>query len=276
MLSSWLTSTSVAFTIAIAALGKDVPPIEEAMSDSSSEARIKGGFRTTPGAIPFVCSIQQRIPAGAWSWTRTHLCGSTIVNENWLLTSAHCVHQKHLGTLLVVCGLRQVRSLGQITVNPDYVGGQRGNDIALILLRKSLVFTENVQAIPIFDQSVLPSNKALIVGYGASSSNDAPGPRNGLQAAVVPIIAYQECVQRLGTLAAYLTPDVICTDNGQEAAGTCIGDSGGPVIIATDLYPFNVLAIPTWTVDPCGSGPSVHTLIAAHLDWILSIIVPIV
>lgn len=92
--------------------------------------------------------------------------------------------------------------------------------------------------------------------------------------ATVPILPYHQCQQRLGYLAAYLTVDTICTDTSTTAAGTCIGDSGGPVMIATERQAFNLIAIPSWTVNPCGSGPSVHTLISPHLGWILDVITP--
>lgn len=97
------------------------------------------------------------------------------------------------------------------------------------------------------------------------------------QAATVPILSMKACIRRLGaTLATYLTSDTICTDvaGPTGAAGTCVGDSGGPVIIGTELHPFNLLAIPAWTVTPCGSGPSMHTLVSAHIEWILAVIVP--
>ncbi|XP_058816219.1 trypsin-1-like [Topomyia yanbarensis] len=243
-------------------------------SEGNSSTRIVGGTEINVGAIPFICSVRQHVLSGRWSWTRVHLCGSTIVNENWLLTSAHCVFDKDITSLLVVCGIRQAKPVERIDFKPDYIDGGKGNDLALILLKKALTFTANVQPIPIFDQPILPYSMATLVGYGLSAYGDEGWQANGLQAATVPILTFEACSQRLGTLATYLTSDIICTDNGLSAAGTCLGDSGGPVIVATELQPFNLLAIPTWTVTPCGSGPSMHTLISPHIGWILTVITP--
>ncbi|XP_053692277.1 trypsin-1-like [Sabethes cyaneus] len=236
--------------------------------------RIVGGTDISISEIPFICSIRKLEKIGHWSWARVHLCGSTVVTERWQLTSAHCVFEKELASLLIVCGLRQVRSLERIEMEPDYADGQKGNDLALMLLKKPLVFTVNVQPIPLFAQPILPFSVAAIVGYGLSSDGTDAWSTSGLKAAIVPILTFDECSKRLGTLAAYLTSDTICTDNGLSASGACLGDSGGPVIVATELQSFNLLAIPAWTVTPCGSGPSMHTLISSHIDWILNIITP--
>uniref|UniRef100_A0A182YFC7 Uncharacterized protein n=1 Tax=Anopheles stephensi TaxID=30069 RepID=A0A182YFC7_ANOST len=98
--------------------------------------------------------------------------------------------------------------------------------------------------------------------------------------ATVPILSSCECQQRLGPmLSTYLADVNICTDNAPatlptvDGTSTCVGDSGAPVMIATELQPYNLFAIPSWTVAPCGAGPSVHVRVAPHLDWILTTIV---
>ncbi|XP_021702727.1 mite allergen Der f 3 isoform X2 [Aedes aegypti] len=251
------------------------PTVSDEPNPASPVPRIVGGYGIAISALPFICSIRQRAsaaPVDDGQWNRW--CGGTVLNENWLLTSAHCIFGVDIARLLVVCGLRQARTIQQAQIKPDYVNGRKGNDLALVLLKKALVFDENVQPIPVFDQQMLPSNAATIIGYGLTSYDEVGWQPRSLQAALVPILSYEQCYQRLGYLAAYLTADIICTDNGVTAAGTCSGDSGGPVIIAMERQAFNLLAIPSWTVSPCGSGPSMHTLVASHIDWILDVITP--
>ncbi|XP_055636267.1 trypsin-1-like [Toxorhynchites rutilus septentrionalis] len=249
--------------------------LDTASAVRNGEARVVGGSPIGIAEIPYICSVRERMPAGHWGWTRAHICGSTILNDHWLLTSAHCVYGKDIASLLIVCGVRQVRLVKRIELNPGFVGGAKGNDLALIMLKKSVVFTGNVQPIPIYDQSNLLTNSATIVGYGSSAYREGEWTANGLQAATVPILTHEECRKQVSELAAYLTPDILCTGKGLTAAGTCIGDSGGPVTIATDLQPFNLLAVPAWTVAPCGSVPSMHTLVSVHIQWILNVISPI-
>jgi secreted trypsin-like serine protease len=49
------------------------------------EHRIVNGTNAPQGKYPSVVSLQ-------WSFTHTHLCGGTILTENWVLTSAKCVY----------------------------------------------------------------------------------------------------------------------------------------------------------------------------------------
>lgn len=101
-----------------------------------TEERIVGGTSIDPGEIPFICSIRERMPStNGWSWwTYSHQCGGTVINENWLLTSAHCIVGKDVSSLWIVCGQQQGRSAERVTLKPDYVQGRKGNDVALVSL----------------------------------------------------------------------------------------------------------------------------------------------
>lgn len=95
----------------------------------SPAPRIVGGYGIAIGALPFICTIRQRASsAGQWN----QRCGGTVVNENRLLTSAHCIFGQDIARLLAVCGLRQVRTIQLVEIKPDYVHGQKGNDLALV------------------------------------------------------------------------------------------------------------------------------------------------
>uniref|UniRef100_A0A182T9R7 Peptidase S1 domain-containing protein n=1 Tax=Anopheles maculatus TaxID=74869 RepID=A0A182T9R7_9DIPT len=247
---------------------------------ASPESRIVGSVRVdvAQSDLPYVCSVRVQ---------NVHRCCATILNPNWLLTSGHCTTDLGLDTISIVCGIRMYRIVSEIVLHPNFDATQwTGHDLALLRMRNALNFTSNVQPIPLYDGAELPADgttgKASIVGYERFRFGDASGSNwwnPMLQMAVVPILSFCECQQRLGpTLSTYLTDFNICTDNAVstlpaiDGTSTCFGDSGAPVMISTDLQPYNLLAIPSWTVAPCGTGPSVHVRVAPHLDWILAII----
>ncbi|XP_050078363.1 trypsin-3-like [Anopheles maculipalpis] len=247
---------------------------------ASPESRIVGNVRVnvTESDLPYVCSLRLQT---------VHRCCATILNPNWLLTSGHCITDLPVDAISIVCGIHMYRFVSQIVPHPNFDANKwTGHDLALHRMRNALNFTSNVQPIPLHDGAELPvdgtSGKVTIVGYDRFRFEDESGSNwwnPMLQMADVPILSSCECQQRLGPmLSTYLTDVNICTDNvastlpAIDGTSTCLGDSGAPVMIATELQPYNLLAIPSWTVAPCGTGPSVHVRVAPHLDWILTTI----
>jgi secreted trypsin-like serine protease len=56
---------------------------------ASGDNRIVNGIDAPQGKYPSVVSLQGKSPWSS-SW---HMCGGTILNENWVLTSAKCLRR---------------------------------------------------------------------------------------------------------------------------------------------------------------------------------------
>ncbi|KAK7944310.1 hypothetical protein WMY93_000038 [Mugilogobius chulae] len=112
-----------------AAYGCGVPAIPPVITGYS---RIVNGEEAVPHSWPWQVSLQD--------YTGFHFCGGSLVNENWVVTAAHCnVKTSHR----VVLGEHdrssnseqiQVMTVGQVFKHPKYNGFTINNDILLIKL----------------------------------------------------------------------------------------------------------------------------------------------
>merc|ERR1712018_620855 len=100
---------------------------------SATSSYIVGGKEATPHSIPWQVSVQTR--------SGFHFCGGTIINENYVLTAAHCV--KPGDRITIVAGGHHKKNfendggkrfnVERIIQHPEYNRPRRlANDIALL------------------------------------------------------------------------------------------------------------------------------------------------
>jgi secreted trypsin-like serine protease len=56
-------------------------------AQNSQEQRIIGGDVAFAGQIPYIAAIYKRTNEG------TFFCGGALMNDQWILTSGHCVYE---------------------------------------------------------------------------------------------------------------------------------------------------------------------------------------
>merc|ERR1712035_202570 len=69
------------------------------LSQQVGQGRIVGGEEAADGEFPWQVSLRSIGALGA-----THFCGGSIINENWILTAAHCCAGQIPATMHVVAG----------------------------------------------------------------------------------------------------------------------------------------------------------------------------
>lgn len=234
-------------------------------------SRVLGGKEAKPHSAPYIISIQEV----SSTEKRTHICGGVIINENWILTAAHCLQsQSQIKNLIVVAGAHnidtkentiQTRKIDYYKNHDLYNGGINPYDIALIYVKEKLQFNSYVNQIKLPKLNDLPNGNALLYGWGSTSKTNTPIYPGKLHFVDLPIINNDLCINALGSQGYKIHKTNLCTGPLDGGKGICQADSGGPLIQSNYL-----IGIVSWGKTPCGqpNSPSVFVRASAFIDWI--------
>ncbi|KAJ0061870.1 hypothetical protein NL108_013393, partial [Boleophthalmus pectinirostris] len=196
----------------------------------SGGGRIVGGVDAAKGAWPWIVSL--------W-WSGRHVCGGTLIGEDWVLTAAHCVYGKnmHVERWQAVLGLSaqsqpsspevQSRPIKRIIIHPLYDRRIKRADITLMQLQEPVSFSDYVQPVCLAELDPPPGTLCSIAGWGRLSSGGSLP--DVLQEAQVPLVPQTLCQEQL---PQYNISDLmLCAGREEGGTDTCQGDSGGPLMI---------------------------------------------
>lgn len=244
---------------------------------------IVGGVDATRGAYPWQISYQWRTSLSG----DLHMCGGTIISQDWILTAAHCITDIKYFTYVVVAGehnlmakegSEQIREIAEFLVHPGYSDDDSINDIALLRLKKPLQFNEEVQPACLPNASLkerLYSDgaKTILSGWGEldpkgifDSQKEGRSP-DILQATSFPIVDTAICNGR-GKYHGMIRKGMFCAGFMAGGVDACQGDSGGPLVEEVDGR-IVVVGVVSW-----GAGcaqrnkPGVYTNVLEFMPWI--------
>ena len=212
-----------------------------------------------------------------------HVCGGSVINENTVVTAAHCVKGKAHWHYRVVAGAHtiadnmnktwQIRHVKEFVVHEGYDHDESYNDIALLKMDKPFDFNDFVQpiALPANGSDPEAGRPCLSTGWGKTDNKVInPNFPAELQVVDLPIVGRDQCSTWYKTIYDVFEGEVCA---GFEAGGKspCNGDSGGPLFCsATDSNTTTLVGIVSHGHNPCGTAklPGIFTNVGYYRQWI--------
>ena len=217
------------------------------------------------------------------------ICGGVLINQLQVLTAAHCfgssrwISAQDTQKFWVRVGLSGTqknvgikRNLKKILIHQDYyLSGNPQvpyNDLAILQLSER-VDLEPVTLIP--PEVKYLESEVLVRGFGATNNKEnliqpdfVPDLPTQLQQTRLKVFSFKSCAPR------DQRPDhtMLCTREMVQASQTCLGDSGGPVILEQEDRKYLVGLVSWSPYGRCGKNdPNYLVKISHFMDWIQSV-----
>jgi secreted trypsin-like serine protease len=208
-----------------------------------------------------------------------YVCGGAIIDENWIVTAAHCTKGEYnesipASKMDIIVGANNPRNpsqgkkylVSQVITHENYDLQTYNYDIALLKLEEPVNYT-NAQPVKIVSEKDVqsgatdPGVMSWVTGYGAIRVNPEVFP-SVLQKVTLPIVSNEQAsvvwknIPETNVMAGYL--------NGNKDA--CIGDSGGPLVVPADGG-YKLAGLVSWGSSSCNTYGA-YTRLSLFESWI--------
>lgn len=200
-------------------------------------------------------------------FNRRHTCGGSILNENTVISAAHCTSGRAQNNFQVLAGSTSISQgtlieVSSVIEHPQYNDFTLVNDIVILKLAERIVFDDARRPLPLPTPSfqVAAGRPTILAGWGALEWNTNRFP-DILQSVIKPALSNAQCQ------AIYDEEEILETHvcSGEVGGDACQGDSGGPLV-----YSGVHLGIVSWGYGCAMEWPTVYTRVSEFLSFINS------
>lgn len=247
--------------------------------------RVVGGVPAALGAWPWMAAI---FVGGVFTFVS---CGGVLINEQYILTAAHCVVDKatglkkkesdytvRLGDLDIAVDTDKATPVDfkviELIPHAEYNPTLIKNDIAIMKLDKPLTqFTDFIRPIclppiPSLPTSQFEDTTPFIAGWGTVEFRGESS--NVLRQVSLRVTAKAACQSAFDRFKVTISDTQLCAGFALGGKDACQGDSGGPLMLPdpdTNLwYSIGVVSVGFKCAEP--GFPGIYSRTSAYLDWI--------